>query len=396
MPCPRCLARPRRSRYTLTVTTTEISSAALSELSRPGRVADEGEGVGLDEVGLAARNHGMPLELMAHDVTPLGAHYLLTHYDIPLAVAASWTLEVGGRVRSPLSLSMADLRSRPEVSRTVTMECAGNGRARLRPRPVSQPWLHEAVGTMSWTGTPLAGVLADAGPLDGAVDVVFTGADHGVEKGVEQDYQRSLSVEHAADPEVLLVWACNGVDLPPQHGYPLRLLVPGWYGMASVKWLRSVEVVDQRFDGYQMRAYSLRQTPEDVGERLTRIAPRALVQPPGFPDFLSRRRVVRPGPQVLTGRAWSGWAEVASVEVSVDGGATWVEAELGDQPDPRAWRSWSLPWTAVEGMHAVSARATDGTGRTQTSEPAWNRGGFANTAPHTVEVLVVADERGES
>ena len=294
---------------------------------------------------------------MAHDVTPLGAHYLLTHYDIPPADAATWTLEVGGLVRSPLSLSLADLRARPAVSRTVTMECAGNGRARLSPRPVSQPWLHEAVGTMTWTGTPLAGVLADAAPLEGAVDVVFTGADHGIEKGVEQDYQRSLSVEHAADPEVLLVWACNGVDLPPQHGYPLRLLVPGWYGMASVKWLRSVEVVEHRFDGYQMRAYSLRQTPEEEGERLTRIAPRALVQPPGFPDFLSRRRVVRPGPQVLTGRAWSGWGEVVSVEVSVDGGTTWVEAELGAQPDPRAWRSWTSP---VDGGGGAARRVGAG------------------------------------
>jgi DMSO/TMAO reductase YedYZ molybdopterin-dependent catalytic subunit len=384
------------SGYTLTVTTTETPSA-LTELSRPGRLADEGEGIGLDEAGLAARNHGMPLELLAHDVTPLGAHYLLTHYDIPLADAATWTLEVGGLVRTPLSLSVADLRARPAVSRTVTMECAGNGRARLSPRPVSQPWLHEAVGTMTWTGTPLAGVLADAAPLEGAVDVVFTGADHGIEKGVEQDYQRSLSVEHAADPEVLLVWACNGVDLPPQHGYPLRLLVPGWYGMASVKWLRSVEVVDHRFDGYQMRAYSLRQAPDEMGERLTRIAPRALVQPPGFPDFLSRRRVVRPGPQVLTGRAWSGWGEVVSVEVSVDGGATWVGADVGPQPDPRAWRSWTCPWTAAEGMHVVSARATDATGRTQPAEPAWNRGGFANTAPQALEVLVVsADDRGGS
>ena len=213
------------------------------------------------------------------------------------------------------------------------MECAGNGRARLSPRPVSQPWLHEAVGTMTWTGTPLAAVLADAAPLEGAVDVVFTGADHGVEKGVEQDYQRSLSVEDASDPEVLLAWACNGVDLPPQHGYPLRLLVPGWYGMASVKWLRSVEVVDHRFDGYQMRAYSAAAEPGGGGRAADPDrAPRAGAAA-GFPDFLSRRRVVRPGPQVLTGRAWSGWGEVVSVEVSVDGGTTWVAAELGAQPD---------------------------------------------------------------
>ena len=377
------------------MTTTEVSRPDLSEISAPSRVADEGEGIGLDEAGLAARNHGMPLELLHHDVTPIGAHYLLTHYDIPAADASTWQLVVDGLVERPLSLSMADLRRRPEVTRTVTLECAGNGRARLRPRPVSQPWLHEAVGTMSWTGTPLAGVLADAGVRDGAVDVVFTGADHGVEKGTEQDFQRSLSVADATDPEVLLVWACNGIDLPPQHGYPLRLLVPGWYGMASVKWLRSIEVVDERFDGYQMRAYSLRQRADEVGERLTRIAPRALVQPPGFPDYLSRRRVVPAGEHRLQGRAWSGWGAITSVEVTVDGGATWESARLGSQPDPRAWVSWSSPWTAVAGRYVVGARATDDSGRTQSAGQPWNRGGFANSTPQELEVLVVpADGSG--
>lgn len=364
----------------------------LSDVSLPSRVAAEDEGVGFDELGLAARNHGMPLELMRHDVTPLGAHYLLTHYDIPYADVTSWRLEVGGLVRTPLSLSMDDLRARPTVTRTVTMECAGNGRARLLPRPVSQPWLHEAVGTMSWTGTPLGPVLAEAEPLDGGVDVVFTGADHGVERGTEQDYARSLRVDQAMDEDVLLVWGCNGTDLPPQHGFPLRLLVPGWYGMASVKWLRSAEVVAEPFDGYQMRGYRLRQEPEDEGEPLTRIAPRALVVPPGFPDFLSRRRLVRPGEHLLEGRAWSGWGEIVSVEVTVDGGATWTAAELGPQPDPRAWRRWTLPWPVPEpGTYAVSARATDATGRTQPSTALWNRGGFANNSAQLVDVTVVAE-----
>ena len=381
--------------YTLTVTTTEVPRPDLAEISAPSRVADADEGIGLDETGLATRNHGMPLELLRHDVTPIGAHYLLTHYDIPAAEAATWQLTVGGLVERPLTLSMADLRSRPEVSRTVTLECAGNGRARLTPRPVSQPWLHEAVGTMTWTGTPLAAVLADAGLRDGTVDVVFTGADHGVEKGTEQDFQRSLSVAEATDPEVLLVWACNGIDLPPQHGYPLRLIVPGWYGMASVKWLRSIEAVADRFDGYQMRAYSVRQRPEEVGERLTRIAPRALVQPPGFPDYLSRRRVVPAGDHLLQGRAWSGWGGIRSVEVSLDGGRSWQVADLGSQPDPRAWVSWSSPWTAVEGRYVVGARATDETGRSQPVTPPWNRGGFANTTPQELDVLVVPADPGD-
>ena len=363
--------------------------AQLSDISLPSRVAEPEEGIGFDELGLAARNHGMPLELMRHDVTPLGAHYLLTHYDVPLLDVTSWRLLVTGLVDRPATLSVADLKAREQITRTVTMECAGNGRARLQPRPVSQPWLHEAVGTMTWTGTPLASLLADVGLARGAVDVVFTGADHGVERGVEQDYARSLSVADALGSDALLVWACNGVDLPPQHGFPLRLLVPGWYGMASVKWLTRIEVVDSPFDGPQMRAYRLRQTADEEGEPLTRILPRALVVPPGFPDFMSRRRVLRPGLHVLEGRAWSGWAPVRRVEVTVDGGRTWSDAELGPPVSEWTWRRWTLTWEVRDpGSYVVQARATDDSGRTQPLDQPWNRGGFANGSPQRVEVTV--------
>jgi DMSO/TMAO reductase YedYZ molybdopterin-dependent catalytic subunit len=366
---------------------------SLSDVSQPSRVAAEGEAVGLDELGLAARNHGMPLELMRHDLTPLGAHYLLTHYDIPYVDPRAFRLELGGAVSEPLSLDLAELKSRPTVTVPVTMECAGNGRARFQPRPVSQPWLHEAVGTMAWTGTPLGPLLREAGLAADAVEVVFTGADHGVERGVEQDYQRSLPVPLALDGDVLLAWAANDADLPPQHGAPLRLVVPGWYGMASVKWLHRVEAVTTPFDGYQMRAYRLRQSPEEPGEALRRIAPRALVVPPGFPDFMSRTRVLRPGRHLLEGRAWSGHGPVTSVDVTVDGGETWAAAELHPPVGTWAWRRWTLPWEVREpGRYVVSARAADATGRAQPTglaEQLWNRGGFANSGLQRVDVAVV-------
>src|SRR5437867_926996 len=133
----------------------------------------------------------------------------------------------------------------------VTLECAGNGRARLSPRPISQPWLNEAIGTAEWTGTPLAGVLDDAGVDPAAVELVFTGADHGIEKTYEHDYARSLSLADATRPEVLLVHEMNGRPLEPQHGFPLRLLVPGWYGMTQVKWLTRIDAVDAPLTGYQ-------------------------------------------------------------------------------------------------------------------------------------------------
>ncbi len=365
----------------------------VTDVSLPSRVAEPDEGVGYDELGLAARNHGMPLELMRHDLTPLGAHYLLTHYDIPHVDPGSFRLEVGGAVSTPLSLSLDDLRARDTVTVPVTLECAGNGRAKLRPRPVSQPWLHEAVGTMAWTGTPLAALLRDAGLQDGAVDVIFTGADHGVERGTEQDYARSLTVDQALAGSVLLAWAGNGHDLLPQHGAPLRLVVPGWYGMASVKWLRSIEVVTTSFDGPQMRAYRLRQEADEDGVALSLIAPRALVLPPGYPDFLSRSRLVTAGIVLLEGRAWSGHGAVTEVEVTVDGGTTWRGAELDPPVGPYAWRRWSLRWEAdTPGRHVVSARAVDASGRAQPTslgDQPWNRGGFANSELQRLDVLVV-------
>jgi DMSO/TMAO reductase YedYZ molybdopterin-dependent catalytic subunit len=362
----------------------------IGEISTPGRIAEPLEDITLEELALAARNHGLPLEALRYDITPPGLHYILVHYDIPAADAGEWRLTVGGRVRAPLTLDMDSLRSFPAVTHRVTMECAGNGRAQLTPRPVSQPWLTEAVGTAEWTGVPLRTLLAAAGVEPDAVEAVFTGADHGVERGVEQDYQRSLPVSAATatDPEVFVAYAMNGQPLAPQHGYPLRLVVPGWYGMAHVKWLHDITLTDAPFNGFQQAvAYRYRQHPDDPGEPVTRIAPRALMIPPGFPDFMSRRRVVRPGPVTLEGRAWSGHAPLTRVEVSTDGGGTWSDAELAPRDGHTyAWRHWRTTWTATPGSHVLAVRATDAEDRTQPLTEPWNRGGFGNNLIQRVSV----------
>ncbi|HEU0239606.1 MAG TPA: sulfite oxidase [Micromonosporaceae bacterium] len=364
----------------------------VNDISLPGRVAGPDEGVSDEELALAARNHGMPLEMLRHDVTPLGLHYLLVHYDIPALDATTWRLRVGGLVGTPLDLGLDTLRSMPSRTVRVTLECAGNGRARLHPRPVSQPWLVEAVGTADWTGVPLRDVLGRAGVDASAVDVVFTGADHGIERGVEQDYQRSLTIEQALEPDVLVAYEMNGAPLPPQHGYPVRLVVPGWYGMAHVKWLVGVDVVDTPFVGFQQAvAYRMRMEAEESGDPVELIAPRALIVPPGFPDFMSRTRVVRPGQIALEGRTWSGRAPVARVEVSTDGGSTWADATLEPDNGHRwAWRRFTYEWTAIPGRYELTARATTTDGETQPVAQAWNRGGFANNATHVVAVACVA------
>jgi DMSO/TMAO reductase YedYZ molybdopterin-dependent catalytic subunit len=291
-----------------------------------------------------------------------------------------------------VSLTLDELMRRPTVTSRVLLECAGNGRARLEPRPVSQPWLLEAVGCAEWTGTPLAPLLEEAGISPGAVDVVCTGPDHGMERGVEQDYQRGLPLAEALRPETLLVWAMNGAPLPPQHGAPLRLVVPGWYGMAQVKWLTRIEVSTEPFTGFQnATAYRLKVELDEDGEPVTRVRPRSLLAPPGWPDFMTRERFVRAGPVTLSGRAWSGRAPVTGVEISVDGGDTWDTAVLApeDPSHPYAWRAWSYEWAAAPGRSELLTRATDAEGGTQPVEADWNRQGMANNLVQRVPVTVL-------
>jgi DMSO/TMAO reductase YedYZ molybdopterin-dependent catalytic subunit len=208
----------------------------------------------------------MPLEALRYDLTPTGLHYLVVHFDVPATDRNTWRLRVGGKVREPIELSLDEIRARPAQTVRVTLECAGNGRARLKPRPMSQPWLLEAVGTAEWTGTTLGPILGEAGLENDVIEIVFTGIDRGIQGGQEHEYARSLTVTDAMRPEVMLVYEMNGEELQPQHGFPLRLIVPGWYGMTSVKWLRSIEAVSEAFQG------SSRPSPTDTSELPTRPA----------------------------------------------------------------------------------------------------------------------------
>ncbi len=340
-----------------------------------------------EELQLATRNRGMPLEALRYDLTPVGLHYLLIHFDIPLMSAADWRLKIGGAVDRPYELTFDELRAMPRSSQPVTLECAGNGRAKLHPRPMSNPWINEAIGTAAWTGTSLWPLLERAGLGSDAVELVFTGADRGVQGGEEQDYQRSLTVDEVRRPEVMLVYEMNGRPLEPQHGFPVRLIVPGWYGMTSVKWLTGIEAVTEPFTGYQQASsYLFKDGREDDGQPVQRIKTRALMAPPGIPDFFSRHRLVDVGRTRLIGRAWSGQGRIEKVEVGIDG--AWQEAVLGPSVGDFAWRSWSFDWDAQPGEHVLSCRATDSNGQVQPTEEPWNWQGMGNNMTQVVPVTV--------
>ena len=340
-----------------------------------------------EELALAGRNRGMPLEALRYDVTPAGLHYLLIHFDIPADGESAWHLELTGLVREPLRMGLSELKALPSKTLRVTLECAGNGRGQMSPRYPSVPWLEEGVSTAEWTGVALHPLLARAGLRADARDIVFRGADRGFDGGVEHDFARSLAPAQAMGDGVLLAYAMNGAPLPPQHGAPLRLVVPRWYGMASVKWLRSIEVIDRPFDGLQQASsYHFRSAPGEKREPCRLMRVNSLMAPPGIADFYSRRRTVEPGVVRIAGRAWSGTAPIVRVELCDNG--LWREAFVDPPPGPYAWQAWHALWDAAPGEHELACRATDAEGSCQPLEPPWDLSGFGNNAVQRVHVTV--------
>ncbi len=341
-----------------------------------------------EEVRLANRNHGAMLELLKFDVTPTGGHYLLNHFDVPVLEAGTYSLELKGAFANPTSLSLAEIMARPDVTIPVTMECAGNGRAGVHPRSCSMPWMYEAVGTSAWTGTPLKPIIEEAAPLAEVVEISFIGADFGFDKATPHYFGRALTLKQIAELDVLLVWAMNDQPLLPQHGAPLRIIVPGWYGMASVKWLTEIEALTEPYQGFQqVETYRLRNDEDDPGRPVGPIRVKSLMVPPGVPDWLTRRRHVESGPVEITGRAWSGdGVPVAKVEFGV--GDNWIEADVTPGSGPFAWSGWRVIWDAEPGEHILRCRATDADGQVQPIDAVWDLSGFANNAVQEVEVFV--------
>ncbi len=333
----------------------------------------------------------MPLEALSYPITPLGLHFLLIHWDVPrLDHIAPYRVTLGGRVRTPLTFGLDELKARPTVKQPSVLECAGNGRAFLHPRPIYVPWFHEAIGTYEYTGTPLRPLLEEAGILNDAVEIVFTGWDEGVDLGVRHAFERSMPVAEALRDGVILAWEANGQPLLPQHGWPLRLVVPDWYGMQSVKWLKAITVLNEPFQGVQQKkVYRITQSADDPGQPVTRKAVRSLMQPPGIPDLLTRHRFLAPGRHVLHGAAWSGYGSITRVEVSMDGGQRWHDAQRDAAVSPYAWTPWNYVWEdARPGDYTLSTRATDAAGNMQPLNQVWNYQGMANNGVQRLAVTV--------
>ncbi|MGH2461464.1 MAG: sulfite oxidase, partial [Chloroflexota bacterium] len=326
-----------------------------------------------------------PIVRQHEALTPNTRFFIRNHFEVPVLDAQTWRLAIGGAVSHPRALSLADLRSLPVRTFDATLECAGNGRSYLPPPTEGNPFGYGAVSAAAWTGASLRDVLGPD-PFGPAVrDVVFVGADRGFEKnvGAEISFERSLPVEVALHPDTLLAYEINGVPLPVEHGAPVRLLVPGWYGVASVKWLVEIRAQDKPFEGYfQKQRYVFPNdgaAPTPVRER----GVRALITRPASGEVIPR------GTVEVSGLAWSGNQPVTRVELSVDGGQTWQPTDLEAARSPYSWQRWHATWHAGRaGEHTLRARATDAAGRVQPVSAPWNLLGYGNNGIQSVTVQV--------
>lgn len=338
-------------------------------------------------------NLEFPFSSLNSFLTPNERFYIRSHFAVPTLDKQSWRLKVEGAVRTPLELTYDDLLKMPSRTGAATLECAGNGRVFLIPAAKGAQWQLGAVSNAEWMGVPLQAVLERAGVRPGAVEVILEGADSGEIKEPPRPtgaihFARSLPLALANRPDVLLAYRMNGEELAPSHGFPLRAVVPGWYGMASVKWLTRIIVTERPFHGYfQSVDYALWERPHDVPTRvpITEMQIKSQIARPDMHDVVAAGSTYR-----IYGAAWTGDADVKQVEVSVDGGKTWMETRLLGKAMRHAWRFWELNWQVPteRGSYTLLSRATDARGNVQAMQRQPDRESYLinHTLPIEVEV----------
>ena len=311
-----------------------------------------------------------PIEKLDGPITPNKLFFIRSHYETPILDAFHWRLVLTGCVEHSLELSLTDLQAMPKVSIETVLECAGNGRSALATPVPGLQWGAGAVGNAVWSGVAVKTILELAGLADRAVDVVFEGADKGeiesphAPRG-EVAYSRSVPIRVALSENAILAYEMNGVPLHPSHGFPVRLIVAGWYGAASVKWLTRITAIDHPFGGYYQTAdYSY----WEVNDGLTELKPIGAMPVKSVIARPTNGSKVHVGDCLeICGAAWSGEGFITKVEVSLDDGSTWLAADLAELSSLRSWRLWSFQWL-VEGplgKRTIVVRATDSLGQIQ-------------------------------
>ncbi|SFG65844.1 molybdopterin-dependent oxidoreductase [Methylobacterium gossipiicola] len=327
-------------------------------------------------------------------ITPNDAFFVRYHLaDIPTEIdRETYRVAIKGHVEREVSLSLADLKAMPTTEIVAVNQCSGNSRGFFTPRMAGGQLANGAMGCARWTGVPLKAVLDKAGVKAGAVEVAFTGLDGPVIPETP-DFAKSLKLDHASDGQVMLAWGMNGQDLPWLNGYPLRLVVPGFYGTYWVKHLESISVLDKPFDGFWMqKAYRIPHNDcacTEPGKAADKTVPINRFTVRSFLTNLTDGGQVKAGHTPLRGIAFDGGSGIKAVAVSTDDGKTWTEARLGQDLGPYAFRPWTLDVDLSPGSHAIRVRATANDGASQPMEPRWNPAGYLRNVVETTRVRAV-------
>jgi DMSO/TMAO reductase YedYZ molybdopterin-dependent catalytic subunit len=339
------------------------------------------------------QNLEFPFADLGSFITPNEQFFVRSHFATPAIDPQTWRLKIEGCVERPCELTLDDLRAMPSHAVVATIECAGNGRIFLSPKVDGLQWELGAVGNTEWTGVPLAGVLARVGVQPESVEVVFEGADRGKlakpPSPGDIHFANSIPVTKALGPDVLLAHTMNGEPLTPAHGFPLRAVVPGWYGMVAVKWLARIVAMDRPFRGYFKTAdytyWDQRNSLPVELRAVKEVEVKAQIARPVMREVVHANEDYR-----VYGAAWAGEADIVRVDLSTDGGATWNETRLLGETQRYAWRFWDYRWhtPARPGRCALLARATDSRGRVQPMQRDPHRGSYVISHAVPIEVEV--------
>ncbi|EKN62745.1 sulfite oxidase [Neobacillus bataviensis LMG 21833] len=335
---------------------------------------------------LLPENQETPIHFLEEKITPRSLTFRRNHFPYPKFPIQPFFLTITGSVKNPLIFHYSQITSMPSQTITALLECSGNKRAHFEPKVFGDQWKEGALSQGNWKGVPLSYLLSLTEVNTGAREIVFLGDDSGVKDGQHVHFQRSLPLEKALDQHVIVAWEHNQKPLSPKHGFPFRLIVPGWYGMASVKWLKTIHVINHSFSGpFQTDDYVYypHKSEDKDSFPVTTNRVNSIIQHP------LDRQILKPGKHEITGLAWTGEGVITSVEISVDNGVTWKAASLHNPTQKYQWVKWSISHVFEKNHEStVKVRAFDSTGQSQPDQAFWNRKGYGHNQVSQIKVQI--------
>ncbi|MED3552559.1 sulfite oxidase [Cytobacillus praedii] len=339
---------------------------------------------------LLPENQETPIQFINNDMIVNKLFFRRNHFSYPTLSLRNYWLPINGTVSKPIILSMQDILQLPSKTIQVVLECSGNKRSLFEPKVFGEQWEKGAISQGFWRGVPLRNLLELAGIREGAKEIVVEGYDFGERTDQNKEvftYARSLPIMKALHPETLIAYEYNNQPIPFKHGYPLRLIVPQWYAMASVKWIKQISVIDSNFIGtFQTIDYVYYPNRESNKDSfpVTTINVNSTIQKPLDMDILNT------GKHFIKGLAWTGNGVITKVDISVDGGSNWLNAKIEPRKNSSyGWQSWSYEWNILrKGEYLIMSKATDSYGRRQPAVPLWNKKGYGYNAIDKIKVKV--------